>query len=302
MKKRMILIALIMLFALIKGNSQKEWAHGGAKWTYTQTFFFSPRIDTLTIRAIGDTLIQGHNCKILKRSFANCDGRPLKEYMYSDNGKVYFYDHSRASFQMLYNFNAAVADSFVIYPAEFPANDSIVTIVDSVSTITINSIDLKKLYVHHSSSAIFWTPASSRVIIENIGDTYSMFPWIYGACDASWGGPLRCYDDTIIGFHNFETALSCDYTTTGINENDYSRNLSISPNPAGKLTTIRLPLLQCNANLIIRDIFGNNLMEEKIQQSTQTIVIDVSNITSGIYMLVLRSNNSNYFTKLFINH
>jgi hypothetical protein len=299
MKKHLSLLAMIIIFAMLKCNAQNEWAPAGAKWTYTETYFFSPRIDTLTIRSVGDTLIQGHNCKILKKSSFICDLRSLKEYMYSDNGKVFFYDHSRASFQMLYNFNAAVGDSIVGYPGEFPENDSITTIIDSISTITINSIDLKKLFVHYSSSAIFWTPASSSVIIEYIGDTYLMFPWTYGACDASWGGPLRCYEDPLTGFHNFETAPSCDYITTGIDE---TGNLfdKVYPNPARDYVVFERNGLQAKRQkqsfIQIVTVFGQVVETLEILEDKTVWVTE--GVKPGVYFY--KTDESGYLGKVVV--
>ena len=44
-------------------NAQ-NWAPIGAKWTYTETFYMTSSQDTLTIRSIGDTVIQTHHCKV----------------------------------------------------------------------------------------------------------------------------------------------------------------------------------------------------------------------------------------------
>jgi hypothetical protein len=292
MKKQSFLFSILMLLMLINAKSQNEWAPVGTKWTYTQTFFFSAKIDTLIIRSTGDTVIQSHQCRILKKSMINCDFRPLKEYMYSENGKVFFYDNSRNKFQMLYNFNAAAGESITVYPAEFPQNDSIVFVVDSVSTITINSVNLKKIFVHHLFSANAWPVASDGVIIENIGDIYNMFPWVYGACDGSWSGPLRCFENPVIGFHDFETSPGCDYTTTGIDEIGNAPGISISPNPANDIFQVSGFTISPGkkSSLLISTIVGSKMTEIVLHKGQQSVEVNCSSWSPGMYIVQLMQN------------
>jgi len=303
MKKHIFLFACIMLFMLIPAKSQSEWAPVGAKWTYTQTFYFSSRIDTLVIRSIGDTIIHGKNCKILKRNKLNCDLRPMYEYMYSESGKVYYYDIQIDLFQMLYNFNAAAGESWTIYPGEPQTDDSIEITVDSVSTVNINSIDLIKLYVHSSAPNLGWVAMSSGVIIENIGDSYSMFPWDYGACDASWGGPLRCYQDSIIGLYNFETAPDCDYTLTSIDEYENPLSITVYPNPAKDWAAFdyTLPENANNATLIITDAFGKTIAHFVLSGIQGQQLWDTRGIVAGTYIYTLKVNGSSKTGKIVIN-
>lgn len=294
MKKQSFLFGIFMLLTLLSTKSQNEWAPVGTKWTYTQTFFFSAKIDTLIIRSTGDTVIQNHHCRILKKSMINCDFRPLKEYMYSENGKVFFYDNSRDKFQMLYNFNAVAGESITVYPAEFPQNDSIVFVVDSVSTITINSVNLKKIFVHHLFSANAWPATSNGVIIENIGDTYNMFPWVYGACDATWGGPLRCFENPVIGFYDFKTAPDCDYTTTGIDEAGNAPGISISPNPANDIFHVSGFRISSEkkSSLLISTIVGSQVAEIALRQGQQSVEVNCSTWSPGMYIVQLMQNGS----------
>ncbi len=103
MKTRKLLLVLILGLVGFGANAQ-TFAPTGATWTYSQWHFMSPLIDTFKIRSVGDTIIQSKQCKILLKNEIGCDLREPKEFMYSDSGKVFFYDTSRHSFQMLYNF------------------------------------------------------------------------------------------------------------------------------------------------------------------------------------------------------
>ncbi len=295
MKKIILITAIVIFFC---NSLFSQWAPVGAKWTYTETFYMSTAIDTFTIRSIGDTAIQSHQCKILKKSAGICDCRPIREYIYEDSGKVFFYDNSRNSFQMLYNFNANIGDSTVIYPADYPSNDYIATIIDSISTININSHVLKKLFVHHSFSSYFWVPIGNE-IIENIGDTYYMFPWVYGGCDASWAGPLRCYEDIVIGAYNFGTAQSCDYTTVGINEFDNDFKIYVFPNPASNQINIKTNFKK-RYYYNIYNLFGQ-LEQAGILQSDYT-TISTSDFSNGVYNIVISTENKDIMKHFIIEH
>jgi len=291
MKKFYLISTIIILFC---NSIYSQWAPIGAKWTYTMTFNMSNNIDTFVIRSVGDTSIQGHLCKILQKNAGLCDLRPLREYMYEDNSKVFFYDNSRNIFQMLYDFNGNIGDSIIIYPDDYPSNDYISTIIDSISTINVNSHILKKLYVHCSPSSINWIPSNSGVVIENIGDTYYMFPWLFGGCDAQWAGPLRCYEDTVLGAYNFNTAPSCDYTLlVGINETNNPFKIDIFPNPASEQINLDINI-DNSFNYYIYNIFGllkmTGVSQSKITTiSTSSLCNDIYNVVVDIEGKTIRS-------------
>jgi len=256
----------------------QNWAPIGAKWTYTRTFPWSSIVDTFVIRSIGDTLIQGKICKVLKGG-GTCDLRSATEYTYADSGKIFFYDVSRGMFQMHYNFNAHAGDRFRIFPEDFPHNDSIIIVVDSVSSVIINNVSLKKMYTHSMYCNGIWTYVGGK-IIENIGDIWFMFPWIYGGCDADFVGPLRCYQDTLIGFYDFGTASSCDYTTFGIDDNRVQNLISVYPNPVNNIIYIENVE---KSNVFIYNLIGENVLNTSCNSNKKTI--DLSKLSEGTYIV-----------------
>jgi hypothetical protein len=279
MKKTAILI--LTLFFSIIANCQ-TWAPVGAKWTYTEFFFGGPGNDTMTIRSIGDTLIQGKICRILEKNSWLCDIRSTKEYTYEDSGKVYFYDNFRNTFQMLYNFNSNVGDTYAILPGTDSAliNDTIKLIVDSVSTTMINSTLLKKVFVHQTNFNFWYFFGGS--IIEDIGDLHYMFPWDYGGCDANFARPLRCYSDSIIGFYDFGTAPSCDYVDVGIKENLQTKYFSSFPNPSSGTFLINF-FDNSDKNILIYNLVGDLVFQREINGIENEI--EIRNLMTGMYIL-----------------
>ena len=291
----MKLIKTILLTALIFGctiiSSSQTWAPVGAKWSYTLRFATSGDIDTLVIRSIGDTTIQGKPCRILHKSAVTCDVRLANEYMYSDSGKVFFFDNSRSKFQMLFNINAAISTSWVIYFRDLPNNDSVVVKVDSVFTTTINGIVLKEIHVSYPNCSSPWNIEGSGRIIENIGDTYYMFPWVSGVCDDDFGGPLRCYDDPVIGHYETGMAPSCDFRNVAINEKRLNE-VKIYPNPVTRAVTIE------TANepnpgkdyVEIDDLFGREIFVTSLSGTNS--FVDLSQQPLGVYLLKIHFKDS----------
>jgi len=222
--------------------------------------------------------------------------------MYEDSGKVFFYDNSRNIFQMLYNFVGNIGDSTVVYPDDYPSTDYISATIDSISSININSHILKKLFVHYSSSSFIWTPMGGD-IIENIGDTYYMFPWTFYGCDGAWSRPLRCYEDTVIGAYNFNTAPSCDYTLiVGINEAYNLSNISVNPNPFTQTTQINLPenISFNNLTIEIFDILGRKV-KSYFNIKEHQITLNRSDFKEmGLYFVRIKNNEYSEVIKLVV--
>lgn len=298
MKTKAIFFAIVFFYC---HTLFSQWAPVGAKWIYTMTFNMSNNIDTFVIHSIGDTIIQGHLCQTLQKNAGLCDLRPLKEYMYEDSGKVFFYDETRNIFQMLYNFNGNIGDSTIIYPDDYPSTDYISATIDSISSININSHILKRLFVHYSSSSFIWTPMGGD-IIENIGDIHYMFPWTFYGCDAQWAGPLRCYEDTVIGPFNFNTAVSCDYVYVEINTPKCLINFSTFPNPFTNSAVISIPEYLTLNNVIV-DIFdlqGRKIKEFHNINTPQLTLSRADFNTPGIYFIKIKSTQFSETIKLIV--
>ncbi len=287
---------------MVTGHSHAQaWAPVGAKWTYTLTFAFSPNVDTLVVRSVGDTIIQGRHCRTLHKSMALCDLRGTNEYMYSDSGRVYYYDASRAEFQMLFDINAQIADTWLWHVRDLPFQDSVIVKVVSSSTIIINSIACKELFVTYINATSPWNTTGSGRIIENIGDDFYLFPWVYGACDGAFGGPLRCYDDATLGHYETGVVSECNYRSVGMNENSTSEpGISIYPNPAKNQVFIELNETKAllSGEIEIFNVFGTKLFSGGFP--TRKYTIDIKKFPAGLYILSVNVDGMKSDHKLVI--
>jgi hypothetical protein len=165
--------------------------------------------------------------------------------------------------------------------------DTIQVVVDSVSFVTINSTELKKLHVSYKSLNFGWAHLGyGGEIIERIGDKNYLFN-LYSlsgiVCDGNYSGGLRCYHDSDLGLYSTGIADSCDYTYkwTGIESNSIVTDIKVYPNPVSDWIEIES---NTNKELMISivDLSGKVLVNSKLCGSSK---IDLTNFQKGFYIL-----------------
>jgi len=293
--KRIVVIIIVLSFTL--GVQAQNWAPTGAVWHYSKTYPSPFDIQYVKVESLGDTVVSGKVCKLVsKNNSALCDGRPLREAMYSENDKVYFYEDS-LGFQLLYDFSAIAGATWEIYlHRSYPGGvDTIKVKVDSLSTTVINSQTLKiyyDTYVVPSHGEII--VASHGTVIERLGNMHYMFPWNYDDCDIAFGGPLRCYQDAVLGLYNTGEASKCDYENTNIDELHPDDEISVYPNPFITTTTIYLGFSienKDNLQVVLYDVLGKEV--KRIEGiTTNEVQVHRENLLAGIYYYQLNSEAS----------
>jgi hypothetical protein len=290
-------LLLIVSLSFLSGNIfSQAWAPVGTTWYYGKTYFGAPGVGYMKIESIGDTIISGQSCRKLQKNSWVCDGRSPMEYMYEDSGKIFFYDTTRNSFQMLFDSNTNPGSSWVIYPSD-SNTDSIMFTVDSVSNVIINSVTLKVIYVSYSNFTIWGPLGLANEFIERIGNTTYMFPWAHGLCDVTWAWPIRCYTDSILGFVDFDTTHACDYSTVGIKELSSENTFSLSPNPTSNSITIKNNQSQ-ELCITIFSFIGEVASRITLMEDAATTV-NLSAFPSGVYLVTAQSGKD-FVAKKFV--
>lgn len=300
--KELKLISVFCFFSLV--TIAQEWAPVGATWHYTERFFmgFTPlEIDYIKIESVKDTVVDGITCKKLtKRHNVACADRPYVEYMYSQNGKVYFYDAGFSTFQVLYDFSADQGDSWIIKIKNYTNpddTDSLIVTVDSIDFITINEIELKRLYVTNLFlNEVVPNFTYNATIIESIGDLiymFNFFPSFAFACDGNYSDGLRCYEDSVIGLWETGIADSCTYikSWTGVRNNENSR-ITIYPNPVEEYIYISSEQISpCRYRIL--EITGREILSGEIASNR----IMIQNLPKGLYILELSSSSDTLISR-----
>jgi len=273
----------------------------GATWHYSQTFAINGDTSFVKIESTGDTIISGNNCRILTGSIGTCSDEGNRNYFWNDSNRIYFY--KEGIFKLLYDFNSNAGDEWEVVIDYFGNNDTILIHVDSISYETYNSVQLKVLHVNMFSDIFGYVPVSSNKIIERIGDTHYLFPWLNAVCDNNFGGPLRCYEDSLITVFFPNVSPTCEYITDVetffINKNKFN----VYPNPRMDKTNITLTYdLECTSFYELINAFGGIITLGKIENNNKSLEIDLSSIQSGLYYLKLVDCDNNLITfKLIVS-
>jgi len=295
------LVNMVLLFSgliLMTPANGQEFAPLGAEWYYDQWFAFSSDISYSKISSVGDTAIGGKHCRILlKEGNPCCGGRPDTEYMYEENGALYFWDNDFNRFQVLYDFNKKVNESWRIGVKHFglsSGTDTIKYIVDSLSTITINRRNLR---VMHATCEVVsnWCHRKMNVrIIEKIGDVINyMFCYYNPAqgmyCDGNYAGGLRCYSDSELGYFSTGLAPSCTYANrmTAIEDRETNPKIKVFPNPSMGIITLESGYPdEVRADLV--DLTGKVLVTKVLRSNTR---LDLSAFSPGLYLLIIQKGD-----------
>ena len=298
---RKIFCFLYFLFVYAKGYSQ-NWAPTGSIWHYgILESFFSQDQGYLKVESIGDTLIQGNQCKILHKTRFNAFTHALSDegddYMYSQNNMVYHFMND--TFYTLYNFNAMPGDTWTVavpYPSPWNSQDTLVNIVvDSTSIINIQGNFFNTQYVHSVDNDWYFL----NPIISSIGSMGGMFPFIYGYMDIEIPF-FRCYEDTTF-FYQRSISFPCDTVIDSMRDLINNTKIEIYPNPASDIIYVKIPLNKFGSSKFDLKIYDTNgiliLTRDFDFKNQEDMKIKINDFSNGVYEILLFNENSNTVLK-----
>jgi hypothetical protein len=77
-------------------------------------------------------------------------------------------------------------------------------------------------------------------------------------------------------------------------------NFFVYPNPANNQITIKQQSPLKNSVVEVRDVMGRVVLTQRITNTTTTVTLDISELNSGVYFIVLSSNNSTSIKKIIV--
>jgi Secretion system C-terminal sorting domain len=267
------------------------WAPKGAIWHYEQIDMFPPEYnDLIVFESIGDTIIHGDTARVLRETFTIINpylgDTTIKSnniYTKFDSNRVFYFHPPANEFRLLYDFNAKEDDTIQVFCRY--ADTMITIIVDYVYYKDINGVKLKTQYVSQPDRQ----DCNMRgTIIERIGWMGFMFPQ-YSWVDPPYGGPLRCYEDSIIGFQP-NTTVPCDYITSIQEIKNENQGMTIHPNP-----TTGMIFIQSDEGF--QEIHLYDLLGKHIRQYKNELKIDIHDLKNGIYFMVFIKNDQTIIKK-----
>ena len=192
MKK--ISFTFILLVHVFMGMAQQHgFAPQGAEWYYNMEAAYGFPVTYFGTRVWGEDTIQGHLCSSFFAPYYGANGGI--EYVYEEDGIVYWYNYATDGFTVLYDFNADVGDGWTCEVGECGYQIT-VTSVDSVSWQSHNY----KVQWVVSDGELFnlypFTDGHAR-IISGLGYDRCVFPYPLpcngGNLDYAQIDYLRCY-------------------------------------------------------------------------------------------------------------
>jgi hypothetical protein len=283
-----LFIFFLLSFSIALNLNAQVFAPNDAVWHYSYDPDITLDDGFQRIEVIGDTLIDQHSCKILSTSNVGYNWVnkeyyeiPGDEIILYEKDSVVFYLKSN-EFYILYDFSAKQGDSFtsICYPKH--CDSTFLITIDTISYLTHNQDSLRKFHLSINNER------TSYYYVDKIGYSEYILPMFDVGCDVLTGphypGPLRCYQDSIIGQYITGVSSACDYITD-VQETSTSNRFSLYPNPAHESLQLSIGDDQVYT-YEVRDSYGR-LLERKSFQSE--ISVDVSDYVSGLYFVTLRS-------------
>ena len=245
------------------------------------------------LEAEGDTVVQGKRPKIIIRSNTQYDRDTLftevtHEYVYEENGFVYWWNKDLEEFTTLYNLNAQVGDEWTIKVG----TDSITMHVDDVDSVEYEGRTYRMLHVSDENSLF------SGDIVCGIGHMTSFFPEKLMRRDGDYTvNGLRCYwvGDALL-YHNGDEDCDAIYSEIhGVEEDGPSSGsgtLVVYPNPANDVLFVETRLIASpSTEYRITNLMGQTLMtgilNVRLPQCDSPTTIDVSNLPAGMYFITI---------------
>ena len=173
-----------------------SFAPQGAEWYFhvlSQGPITEPPFHYIQYMVTGEEEKQGHTCSVINGY----------EYVYEEDGVVYWYNSTDEEFTVLYDFNAEAGESWYCAVADY--YPCLIT-VDSVGSVTWDGHTYRTQYVTGVIED-YWTVMDGR-IIEGIGYEKGLFPEVI--IDGPEYEYMRCYlVDGEMLYH--EGDYDCDY-------------------------------------------------------------------------------------------
>ena len=232
-----------------------------------------------------DTTIGTERPKVIVRSNTQYDRDTITEvtheYVYEENGKVYWWNKELEEFTILYDLAANTGDEWEIKVG----TETITMHVDTVTYFELNELNIRMLSVS-DTDGIF-----SGDIVCSFGHMTSFFPerLMRNNADFEVNG-LRCYwVGDILLYHNGDE--DCDAIHSELQGLDDgpstgSGTLVVYPNPADGVVFVRPP--QCDSPTTghtyrITNLMGQTLLQGRITADKQQI--NIESLPAGMYFI-----------------
>ena len=252
-------------------NAQTIFAPIGATWSYTQDVQWNADSAVFKIECVGDTLIQGMNCSVLAYSGGISECMGFRHFVATSGDSILFWEPRDSTFRTLYvlglfpgeGWQTLVGGGYYDLGTWVTVYDTLSFEVTSSDLVVIEGVSLRRSVVQAN-----WSPITSGqnvpfsgTIIERLGHSGFLFPWIDGACDFEITFPLRCYSDNDITWLDPQFP-QCELSV-GMNEVHSGSSFEIHPTLTASGEPFQLNGSQ--GTVILLDAVGRVVLQRSIE-------------------------------------
>ena len=269
----------------------------GAEWYY-QIQNEDGSITYQHLQCVGDTTIGTERPNIIVRTNTIYDRHDettvTHEYIYEENGVVYWWNKTLGKFTVLYDFGAEVGDEWTIEVG----NETITTKVYATEVQYIDGIPYKKLAIADPNETF------NGNLLSTIGHSTSFFPEkLMNRGKGYRVEGLRCYwiGDELV-YHDGDEDCDAIYAElhNGINEDGPSTGpgtFVVYPNPANNILFVETRLIASlpDQTYRITNLIGQTLLTGNISAETQQI--DITILPAGMYFISVGGQTVKFVVK-----
>ena len=266
-----------------------------SEWYY-EIQFDDGSITYQHLECVGDTTIGTERPKIIVRSNTHYDRDTLftettHEYVYEENGKVYWWNKDLQEFTTLYDLAANVGDEWEIKVG----TESLTMHVDAVENYEYEGKAYRMLHVSDAQDLF------SGDIVCGLGHLTSFFPekLMRHNADFTVNG-LRCYwvGDALL-YHNGEEDCDAIYSEIhGVEEDGPSTGsgtFTVYPNPANDVLFVQTLRATSLPAYRITNLMGQTLLTGNISNEIQQI--DIESLPAGMYFISVGKQTEKFVVK-----
>ena len=267
----------------------------GAEWYY-ELHGADGTIAYQHLQCVGDTTIGDERPKIIIRSNTHYDRdtwtEVTHEYVYEENGVVYWWNNILGKFTVLYDFGAEVGDEWTIEVG----NETVTTRVYESNLQYINGIPYKKLTIADPDGVF------SGNLLSSIGHQTSFFPEKLMSTGKGFRvDGLRCYwlDNELV-YKQGDADCDAVYAELhhGLDEPTHDPTFAVYPNPTNNILFVET---QSIASLLtatayrITNLMGQTVLSGSITAENQRI--DIESLPAGMYFVTVGEQTLKFVVK-----
>lgn len=297
---------IVLLFLLIGFivNAQNFCAPG-ANWRYKHLTMFvnAYRNGIEELKYTKTVVVNGETCAEISRTFTGQIGGPTSVvntytfasiYTFERNSVYYIFDGGTNTFDTIVNFNASIGDKWECPFNFIPCSVKPKVTVTGIGQMNINSHTLRYIVVNGGWSSI-------DTVVEKIaGFNHFFAPYYKCVFDAPNHPDFICYSDNNFPLYQKYQAHNCYYDVGLKEQENYNGILSVYPNPSFDKLRINFSG-NSNLNQAMSVIIYNSTGKKVIERNfVENDVIDISQLSVGVYYIKLNAEKLHYDTKFSV--